>query len=400
MEIFRLALRWFLLQIVAIFAKGISVFQKYHYASLGPRCKISNKQYIPLQLDTAESIIGPGLKIISLKNKKNIQSRFTFYYQPADEPRLKTLRLKYKLDTLVASAKNELESIIMLRNWTRSRFKDDEYQPMGEYFNGLEILDRNRHDIHTFIPGKTYSVCHTLSFLYTQVLLSMGFQARTVSVLERDFDDKKMHCVTELWSDLFGKWILMDTFLNLYYEKDGIPLNTLELHNARYRGLENIRVIKGIEDNNEREFLLAELLEFYTYFRVEFRNDWMTNHYFKGHPKRSDRVSVWWLDKNFPVKYSLSPKTDNHDDLYWPLNQVEISAKKIASKATNLELLFKTITPNFRNFEILIDDVIKIELKDAKFCWNLHFGENKLEVFAVNDYQRKGVPSKIILEKK
>jgi len=38
----------------------------------------------------------------------------------------------------------------------------------------------------------------------------------------------------------------MDTDLNLYYEKDGIPLNILEVHNERYENKPTrIKIITG-----------------------------------------------------------------------------------------------------------------------------------------------------------
>lgn len=382
----------------SIIAKILAPFQRYRYARIGPLHNMGIKGYASPESALSNNPL-KKIKIISIKNSIYINSRFTFYYQPADEPKLKILREKYKFDTITAPASNELAKIIILRNWTRSRFKMTEYQPLGKYFDGLKILEENRRDINTYIPRSTYTPCHMLSFLYVQVLLSMGFQARAVTVSVNLIDT---HCVVEVWSNLFRKWIVMDVFFNLYYEKDGIPLNAVELHNTRYTGLNSVTVIRGTQTSGDNiyEPSLEELLKWYAYFRVEFRNDWMSNHYFIGHPKRSDRTSVWWQELEFPVRGTLSPKTNDINDLYWPLNQVEICAKqKFESDFAPLKFLFKTITPNFKDFEIIIDDEKRIRQKEAVFCWALHRGENKLSVVSINEYQEKGISSEVVLLK-
>jgi len=124
------------------------------------------------------------------------------------------------------------------------------------------------------------------------------------------------------------------------------------------------------------------------------RNDWMTNHYFKGHPKRSGkRSSLFWIDKDLPPVFNFKQKTDNPDDFYWTLNQTEICAKKELYSSKTIPLFFKTFTPNFKHFEIVLDDVKKIISKSAFYNWELHPGNNKLHIRSINKFGNSGIPS-------
>lgn len=399
MKTFVFFLKWIISQALSLIAVLTAPFEKHVYAICGPddTGKINKDDFT----DIDQRYLPAGFRIDFLRNYRIVNNRFNFYYQTAHEKRLKTLREKYKLSQICMSAKNEFEEMLILMNWTRGRFANFEYQPVYGEFDGLRILDENRHDIHSYIPYRTYSTCHMLGFLYVQLLLAMGFQARSLSIYKgADLDRKGMHCIAEAWSELFKKWILLDPFLNIYYEKDGIPLNALEFHNTRYIGLGGIKVVSQDKGASLKGFSLEQLLKFYTYIRMEFRNDWMTNHYYRGHPKRSDKISIWWLDNNLPLPRTLSPKTCDPADIYWPLNRTEILIKKSTlGNGKNLELLFRTVTPNFRSFEVTIDEIKRAYNKEPFFRWHLHKGDNKISVAAVNEHDRKGVASEVVISK-
>jgi len=388
--------RWIGLRAAAVAAIICSLFKSHNSAITGPIYDKDIDCYVPLESVIKENYsLNKRLKIKLSKKQGYIETKFAFCYQPYDEDKLKTVRSKYRLDEVVSAAKNEFDELILLRNWVRLRYKRAEYQPLRKYFDGLALLDNLKFTIHELNPKLVYSACHSYSFLYAQILLSMGLQARIVSISN---DRKAFHCLTEVWSNDFKKWMVMDTFFNLYYEKDGIPLNCLELHNSLSEGLTGIRYIcdSDISDDVEKGIPLDKLVSFFKYFRVELRNDWMTNRYFRGHPRASDMVSVWWQRNTLPIKYTLSPSASNSDDLYWSLNQIDILA--LPTQDLPLKLLFKTQTPNFKCFEIVLDNKKRLEHKEGFFSWDLHKGENKLLVAALNDHNRRGIPNEIVLQ--
>jgi len=344
-----------------------------------------------------------NLHIQEINNEKIRANRFYFGYQPYDEPRLVKLREKYQLNEVTASASNDFEAAVLLRNWARSQFRRRDYQPRMVNFDALRVLDNNlRNDQNDpYDPVRYYDPCNFFPLFYCQLMVSMGYQARLVQISHTGYSG---HGMAEIWSDHYEKWIAMDAELNLYYEKDGMPLNLLEVHNERYeKKPSRMKIVRGEQHSGDTSTTLVflgvkdldvnKMIQYHSYFRIaDMRNDWMTNHYFKGHPKRSDFSSLFFTDHKMQSVFNLGPETDEIKDFYWTLNQTEIFIKK-NSYSKKMPLAFKTFTPNFRQFEIWVDDLIKTVSKDPVFTWTLHSGENKLMVRSVNQYGIYGIPS-------
>lgn len=346
-----------------------------------------------------------GFHIKKIHNGKITRSRFHFSYQPYEEPKLAELRKNYRLDGVVAPARNEFEAMVLLRGWARSQFKRSDYQPKMVNFDALSVLRRNtRNKDNKECRPDQYRPCHFFPLFYSQISLSMGYQVRptqiafsTTGKLRKDFP----HGTTEVWSNQFKKWVTMDADLNLHYEKDGVPLNLLEVHNARYeKNPSEIKIIRGTQTSGDLEWKkkieIKDMIKYHSYFKItDMRNDWMTNHYFRGHPMRSDRASLFWVDERMPEVFNLGPKTNNVDDFYWTLNQTEILVKNESKAQNRLSLAFKTFTPNYKHFEILLDDSRKIVSTKPVFVWELHPGKNKLSVYSVNKFGIHGIPSSV-----
>src|SRR5262249_27756983 len=217
-------------------------------------------------------------------NECIVYSRFRFQYQTYEEPRLHELRRKYRLDEVTAQATDEFGALVRLRNWTRSRFRRRDYQPFMKNFDALEVLDRNlRNDAgapsdHT----KYYDPCHFFPLLYCQVLLSKGYQARLTNISQR-----VAHGMAEVWSNQYKKWIAMDVELNHHFEKDGIPLNMLEVHNELFEDKPSrVRVVRGEQTSGDpspavaalgREVTVEGMISYHRDLEIiAMRNDWMT----------------------------------------------------------------------------------------------------------------------------
>jgi hypothetical protein len=128
---------------------------------------------------------------------------------------------------------------------------------------------------------------------------------------------------------------------------------------------------------------------------ADLRNDWWTNHYFRGHPARSDRNTLHLEDPRCPhlpdLNTALVQTTRREEDFNWTLNQTEIWAARPAG-ADGLRLAFKTVTPNFEHFEIVTDGG-RVVSRSLVFAWQLHPGENTLTVRSVNKFGVGGIPS-------
>jgi len=364
---------------------------------------IDYSEYVLIEEILKKENIKSWLEIRTIKNEIIKKSGFHFSYQPYNEPRLIELRKKYKLHQVISAAKDEFESMVLLRNWARSQFRRNDYQPILKNFDALTVLERNYRNTNN-APHKQgqFRPCHFFPLLCSQVMLSMGYQARVCQISFIGYDG---HGLTEVWSNQYGKWVTMDADLNLHYEKDGIPQNLLEIHNERYtQNHSNIQVLRGIQKSGDEEYKkeidIDNMIQYHSYFRIaDMRNDWLTNHYFKGHPRRSDQASLFWMDEKMPPIFHFYEKTNEVEDFYWTLNQTEILVKKDTkpTKTNILALAFKTFTPNFKHYEIWIDDAVKTINTDSFFTWELHPNTNKLQVCSVNQYGIKGISSYVEL---
>lgn len=350
------------------------------------------------------------IRIKELENGKIIKSKFDFGYQPSEEPQMEVLRKEYKIDKVIEGAKSEFEAIVILRDWARSQFMQRDFQLAMKNFNALEILHKNLRNRNNepYQPYRHYDPCNFFPMFYSQILLSMGYQSRLVQIshISGRGTNRESHGMAEVWSNQFKKWVTMDVDQNLHYEKDGVPLNMLEVHNERYEEAPTkIKIVRGVHsagdfDPNVR-IDVAEMIRYHSYIQiVDMRNDWMTNHYFRGHPKRSDRATLFWVDERMPPVFNFKQRTNNVDDFYWTLNRTEIRAKRSKLEEGKIELAFKTFTPNFRNFEILINGSKKIESDESHFEWQVQPGLNRLEVRSVNQYGVPGIESWIEIEKR
>ncbi len=343
---------------------------------------------------------GQTLHVAHIHNEHIVESAYPFSYQPFDEPRLHALRMQYALDQITQATASEFGGMVRLREWTRSQFRRSDYQPVMANFDALAVLERHRwQTTGTQRPQHFYDPCHFFPLLYAQVLLSVGHQARLVSI---------GHGMTEVWSNQYRKWVLMDAELNLHYEKHGIPLNMLELLEENYTERpSHVRIQRGHQTSDPNTTLVhlgVEQLSAESMIQahrthlalVDLRNDWMTNHYFAGHPARSEFNSLVYADPRLhkPVAFAqrLRPITHRKADVYWTLNQTEILAHK-ESTADTIPLAFRTVTPNFDYFEITLDTQYKVHSLLPVYTWQLHEGENVFAIRAVNKFGVKGIAS-------
>ena len=315
-----------------------------------------------------------------------------FAYQP-DVSEIRNIREKYNLPTLLGRGASQITELATLNDWVRRQWTHGTSGPVNLHrFNAVDIIESAR-------KGAQYW-CHIAAMVFTQAAISMGYQARLLS-LSLDKGDPG-HAVAEVWVDDLNKWVVFDTDFNLYYvDKFGLPLNALELHQAFVRGKSSdLTVIKGAYRPESFDIEKADtqplLLPFYRYFYLDMRNDWLSNAYFPGHPKRSDFNSLRWQDNQNDVGFlDLKPITSYERELYWSLNQVEIRLDVNTSNETFVELIahMKTITPNFAGFEVSINDSPGVSHYSSHLIWPLRPGANTLTVRALNTFGVKGPPT-------
>ena len=86
-------------------------------------------------------------------------------------------------------------------------------------------------DIARIAKEENYSLnCRYRTYLFTLMALACGFKARMVSCLSMDLRYRDCHWVTEIYSNTYKKWIVVDVPLDFFYfDEKGVPLNLLEM---------------------------------------------------------------------------------------------------------------------------------------------------------------------------
>ena len=137
-----------------------------------------------------------------------------------DEPRVLDLRMRERLDAVVAGAKGEIEIFKRLTAWTRAQFEPGIPEPYP-LCNGLSILEAIR-------ARKTGGFCGQYSYLLGDALKSFGYFA--VRYVEMENAGGSSHFAVEAWCDDLGRWVLLDPLNAAIYVRDGTPLSALEIH--------------------------------------------------------------------------------------------------------------------------------------------------------------------------
>ncbi|MDB6031780.1 MAG: putative lipoprotein, partial [Verrucomicrobiales bacterium] len=146
-----------------------------------------------------------------------------FHFDAFENPKLKELRSRYKLDDVIAPGKDEFEKQVMLMDWTHRQFKKFG-KPSADAKGALEILQ-------CIEGGHTFFCAHYAKVLVSSAA-SLGWVDRELALRRHQGsakDGSSEHSTTEIWSNQHRKWVMLDPTSNMYLEKEGIPLNAWEI---------------------------------------------------------------------------------------------------------------------------------------------------------------------------
>ncbi len=132
-----------------------------------------------------------------------------------------------------------LDKQIALRKWTRNSLTNLSAPVSTEEKNPVNLYQELR-------TGKASGTCGRLSLLYAYALDSFGFKfrfvqlVRDISLFKHSYADS--HVVVEVWSNKYNKWYVSDpTFDGYFVDKEGIPMNALEIREAVYKARKELR---------------------------------------------------------------------------------------------------------------------------------------------------------------
>lgn len=323
-----------------------------------------------------------------------------FRFDSSENPKLRELRERYRLDDVVAPGKDEFEKQVLLLDWTHRQFKKFG-RPTTETKGALEVLEAIGEG-HRFF-------CTQYGQVLVSAAASLGWIDRPLALRRHQGVNRNggstEHTTTEIWSNQHRKWVMLDPTSNLYVEKKGVPLNAWEIRQEWFyhEGKDLVFVVGKERTRYRKADLPIRLGTFEGFGELTFDPDEPDKYGFIGYIPNTDIMdSGFDYGAMFIVKDALCDGTQWHErplpenpatDPYFPLGQAALS---LTVERGKLMVSLKTLTPNFQRFEVRQDGGDWKARADV-FEWNVHDGENRLDARTVNGFGVIGPVSTIAL---
>jgi hypothetical protein len=323
-----------------------------------------------------------------------------FYFDSSDNPKLRELREKYRLAEVIASGRDEFDQQVLLMDWTHQRFKKFG-RPTSPAQDALGILA-------AIEEGHTFFCAH-----YAKVLVSaaasIGWVDRELALRRHQGvakDGSSEHAVTEIWSNQYGKWVMLDPTSNLYLEKDGVPLNAFEIRQEWFyhEGRDLVFVVGKDRKRYRKADLPIVLKTFAGFGDLAINPDELDKYGFIGYIPNTNLLDAREdYGQMFITKDALCAGTRWHQrlapsnpavDPYFPINQAALS---FLPGEDGLQVRIQTLTPNFQAFEIESGSE-QWTTAQGVFPWKLKLGLNELRVRSVNRFGVRGPVSGVSVE--
>lgn len=310
-------------------------------------------------------------------------------------PRLKRLREEYRLDEVVAGEKDEFRKLLKLRHWVHTRWRIDNDQNFSG--DAFAILEKAK-------TGAGFHCAHSM-VVQQAVMTAMGFVARNLGV-DRNHEDlgrSAHHGVNEVWSNEYAKWVVLDAKYDVHFERDGVPLSALELHEAvRADGGRGIVKVKGVERRvvpMEETGTTEGAVRSYWWVAYRQRQNTFTQPHWSGGSRmvvldnEAFRSGTWYrnvgkdLVKHWAYAANAFIPTRDRHQIEWTPGVPDVQARQVAPG--ELDVRVRSATPNFKAYWIRVNGGAW-SAADVPVRWRLKPGENVLQVHARNLFDVDG----------
>src|SRR3954465_4076262 len=299
------------------------------------------------------NIAGKTVTVTRIDAPPYVQNDYSkrFKFDSAENSKLKELREADRLNEVVAPGKDEFEKQVLLNDWVHRRFKKFG-QPSAKARGALEVLKEIDN-------GQTF-FCAQYAETLVSCAASMGWVDRVLALRRHQGVNARggstEHSTTEIWSNQYGKWIMLDPTSNMYLEANGAPLNAWEIRQEWfYRGGTNLVFVIGKEHTRYKKSDLPIFLErFKDFGDLTVERDELDKYGFIGYIPNTNLMDAGDdYGAMFIVKDALCdgtkwhvrdlPKDPAHDP-YFPIGHANMA---IGEEGGKLQVALKTMTPNF-----------------------------------------------------
>ncbi|HJP33112.1 MAG TPA: transglutaminase-like domain-containing protein [Candidatus Latescibacteria bacterium] len=333
-------------------------------------------------------------RITEADNRPLVYGSYRFSHLQADDERGRILRERWKLDQVVGPAKTEFEAMVLLSQWVREQWEDGwnrgelQFCPPWDALLILELASKKL----------SLGMCTHYATVFTQCCAVLGFMARTLVI--------HAHCVSEVWSNDYGKWVTMDTGgdstdatkYTYHFERDGVPLSAREVHSAWVE-----KDLAGVSMNPPAPPMLTnhtveQRSQLWERLMVNPRNDEPST-LGPGEPENGqgayhfDGYLFWEDEGTVPLPW-YSRHSDRVGDFEWDVDRVRIHLQAAAGV---LHVDLEGVCADLDRYEIRVDGG-GWEERPPAFDWPVPAGEHRLEARVVNAHGLAGSTSSVTVQ--
>lgn len=262
-------------------------------------------------------------------------------FEHFDAPRIEQLAAREGLAAVFAGGATEFEAVEKVRDWVASQFpfgNPDPYPP----WDALIILDLIR-------AGITEGFCGQYAQVMVQSLAALGMPARYIEIGQTD--NPYAHFTLEVWFNTLNKWVVIDPSFNIHYEKNGIPLSAIEIHDALLSGTaDGVDVVEGAHraGRTSPDDFALRTLELYYYVRFHLKSNHVSAPLEHPFDRWGDaieftdsRTTPWELTQGtspYPKEKLTARSTSDPTIANAPLNQIWVTPRVTTGTEVLLDL--------------------------------------------------------------
>lgn len=350
-----------------------------------------------------------GFRVVSIETNIPAAVRPAYPFQPLayDDSLLREIRTRYELEKVVAPGRDEWERQCLLKHWIRERVPNGTPTQPGE--NAIEVLDNAAR-------GAKYW-CSYYGLTYMQCAQALGWSARKLGIdrlNDKNGLGSRHHGVSEVWSNQFRKWVVIDCQSDLHYEKDGVPLSGWEIRGEwlKNKGADVQRVVGAPIKRELKNPAICwwdlkqedeTAVYFWIYYADSARNweeELPTRFIF---PQDSANAGHTWyqggtgrekLHWGYEKKLFLS--SQDPAAFGWTVGVVE--AKVNSAGPQGMTLTLDSYCPNLIGYEANLDGAGWKPVQAMPLSWSLHTGTNSLRIRTVSAGEVRGPEFSVRME--
>jgi len=301
-------------------------------------------------------------------------------YEDLTSPKFKALKDKYQLDTIFHGETDELKRILLIRNWIKKIIKIDNVGPYPGDGSVESILDEalKGHGFH----------CGHYMVVQNAIMNGYGYITRCLGAGEGAPNELEVHHgVNEVWLNSHHKWFLSDAKYDCHFEKDGVPLSALEVHDeylknkavdiSLMKGPDRIATTVYPEINNRPKELFARIYTWVSWVKycnkyigwpndssdlVMYKDDYFSNH-------------IWIRDGKPHWAYNTRylHVVSDRKAIEWTPNTI---TSKVTIKGNKAEIELKSVTPNLKAYQMRekpdedwkdVSNIVEIDLRKERY---------------------------------